>query len=60
MVIIEKNLMEKTHELYNKYCEKGLSFTDCSILAVMKEKNPDQLATTAKEFDGIVSVVELI
>ena len=48
-----------TWELFLKYFEKGLSFTDCSLLVMAKlfESNV-YIATFDKHFKGLLSVIE--
>ena len=48
-----------TWELFLKYFEKGLSFTDCSILVMAKlfESNVF-IATFDSHFKGLISVIE--
>lgn len=57
MVTINENLLVQTDELFEKYCKEGLSFTDCSILAIMNEKKIEYLATLAEEFKGKKTLV---
>ena len=43
--------------LFAKYSSKGLSFTDCSSLALMETMEIEQMATFDSHFEGIASVV---
>ena len=57
IMIIDSLIIPKIDEYYEKYCEKGLSYTDCSILAVMKKLKIEYLATISKEFEGLVTII---
>ncbi len=59
MITINDSLMKKTDDLFDKYCQKGLSYTDCSILATMNENKIEYLATFAEEFKGIKTIIGL-
>jgi predicted nucleic acid-binding protein len=43
--------------LFGRYSSKGLSFTDCSSLALMETMGIERMATFDSHFDGIASVV---
>ncbi|MHA1490147.1 MAG: type II toxin-antitoxin system VapC family toxin [Promethearchaeota archaeon] len=45
----------KTWVLFQKYMEKRLSFTDCSILAQCERLNCQFLATFDKHFKGLIT-----
>ena len=53
-VLIDRTLIESSEFFFERYCEKGLSFTDCSILAVMESLHIDYLASFDGGFKGIV------
>ena len=53
-VILDKTLIESSELFFERYCEKGLSFTDCSILAVMKSLQIDYLASFDGGYKGLV------
>lgn len=57
LIMIKESLMAQTENLFNEYCKEGLSFTDCSIVASMREKKIEYLATLAKEFKGKVKLI---
>jgi predicted nucleic acid-binding protein len=57
IIIINKKIIDLTEEYYKTYCEQGLSFTDCSILACMKEYEIDYLASYDKGFKGKVNLI---
>ena len=54
-VIIDRPLIESSESFFDKFCSKGLSFTDCSILAVMKSLNIENLASFDGGFKGLVA-----
>ena len=57
LIIIDSALLELIELKYEKYCEKGLSYTDCSILALMDEYQISYLASTASEFEGLATLI---
>ena len=54
-VLIDRTLIDSTESLFEKFCEKGLSFTDCSILAVIESLHIDFLASFDSGFKGLVN-----
>ncbi len=48
------DLIIKTWDTYQKLIEKGLSFTDCSLLAVAEYLECNDILSFAKEFDGLI------
>lgn len=56
-IFIDDKLMELTQEYFDIYCKKGLSFTDCSILACMKEFDIEHLASFDQGFKGLVKIL---
>ena len=66
VIIIEKlgkflpmtlDLIKKTWNKYQKLISKGLSFTDCSLLAVAEYLECNDILSFAKEFDGLINRV---
>ncbi|MFQ6127038.1 MAG: type II toxin-antitoxin system VapC family toxin [Candidatus Heimdallarchaeota archaeon] len=49
------DLIIKTWETYQKLIDKGLSFTDCSLLAVAEYLECNDILSFAKEFDGLIN-----
>ena len=41
-------------ELFPKYVERGLSFTDCTSMALMKSRQIQTIASFDTDFDGII------
>ena len=56
-VCIDEVLMKNTTDIYWKHCESGLSFTDCSILAVIDFLSVSHLATFDDHFRGFTTVL---
>ena len=55
MLFIDQEILENGWITFAKYADKKLSFTDCSIIELMKNKGIDHLASFDGGFDGIVS-----
>ncbi len=53
-VILDRTLIESSELNFERYCDKGLSFTDCSILAVMQSLQIENLASFDCGFKGLV------
>ena len=52
--------IDKTWELWNKYAEypkRPLSFTDCSIVAIIERMQIANVLTFDSEFDGLATIV---
>ena len=45
-------------DLFQKYIKKGLSFTDCTILAQSKRLKCNIVATFDKHFDGLIGTIK--
>jgi predicted nucleic acid-binding protein len=45
--------------LYRKHASRGLSFTDCTTLALASERGLDQIATFDRGFRGLVGVLDV-
>ena len=58
-IILNQEMLLLTETLYKRYCPKGLSFTDCSLIALMQIFGINHLATFASEFQGLVSIIPL-
>jgi len=55
MFFIDQEILEKGWITFARYRDKKLSFTDCSIIELVKNKGIDHLASFYVGFDGIVS-----
>ena len=53
-VLIDKVLIKSSEFYFERFCEKGLSFTDCSILAIIESLHIDYLASFDSGFQGLV------
>lgn len=49
------DLIKKTWDKYQKLISKGLSFTDCSLLAVAEYLECNDILSFDKEFDGLIN-----
>ena len=56
MVAVDKDLFSKSWDFFNT--SQNLSFTDCTILAIMEEYRISKLATFDKGFAAKVDVVD--
>ena len=56
-IILDFDMVLRTEILYKKYCPTGLSFTDCSLLALMKSFEIEFLASFDTGFSGLASIV---
>jgi len=52
---ITYDLIMRTWEKYQKLVNKGLSFTDCSLLVVAEYFECNDILSFAKEFDGLIN-----
>jgi len=50
---VDKTTFTKAWQLFRKYAEKGLSFTDTVSIALMKKYNITHIMTFDKHFEGI-------
>ncbi|MBC2699127.1 MAG: type II toxin-antitoxin system VapC family toxin [ANME-2 cluster archaeon] len=55
LLFIDQEILERGWITFAKYADKKLSFTDCSIIELMKKKGIDHLASFDGGFDEIVS-----
>ena len=49
------DLIKKTWVKYQQLINKGLSFTDCSLLAVAEYLECNDILSFATEFDGLIN-----
>ena len=54
---IEPIDFDRAWELYQQYEDKGLSFTDCTNIALMERLNIETLFTFDAEFKGLVNTI---
>lgn len=57
LFFVDGELFEKSWDTFVKYADKRLSFTDCSTIELMRNKNIKYLASFDGGFDGIVARV---
>lgn len=55
MIQIDNTSFSSGWELFNKYINKKLSFTDCVSIAVIKNYGLDKIVSFDSDFDGIIS-----
>jgi len=54
-IYVDSSIIERTTKKFHKFCPKGLSFTDCTILVIMEMFSIPSLATFDSHFKGIVT-----
>ena len=55
LLFVDKEVMDKGWNIFVKYADKKLSFTDCTIIELMNSKDIEYLASFDGGFDGIVT-----
>jgi uncharacterized protein len=56
IVEIDKGIFQSAWEIFKEQKDTKFSFTDCSILAVMKEKGIKNIATFDGDFEGVEGI----
>lgn len=54
---VNEGIFNEAWRLFNEYSSRGLNFTDCTTIALMKSKGIDYLISFDEKFDGIVKRV---
>jgi len=56
LVVLRVNatVFKEAWKLFSRYAEKGLSFTDCTSVALMSMKDIESIVSFDTDFDGIV------
>jgi predicted nucleic acid-binding protein len=54
LLFIDREVFEKTLTTFIKYAGKKLSFTDCSSIELMKNKDIENIVSFDAGFDGII------
>lgn len=54
---VDDNVFADAWTLFKRYASKGLSFTDCTTVALMNQVKIDTLLSFDRSFDGIVKRV---
>lgn len=57
LIHIDEELFSEAWTIFKRYAVKGLSFTDCTTVALMKRGKIDALLSFDRSFDGIVKRV---
>ncbi|MDD5473110.1 MAG: PIN domain-containing protein [Candidatus Methanoperedens sp.] len=55
LLFVDKEVLNKGWNIFVKYANKKLSFTDCTTIELMKSRDIEYLASFDGGFDGIVS-----
>ena len=54
MLKVDENTFKGSWKLFLKHAERGLSFTDCTSIALMKSRGIENIMSFDDHFDGIV------
>jgi predicted nucleic acid-binding protein len=55
VLYVDEDLLKKAWSTFVKYADKKMSFTDCSIIEMMRNKGVEHMASFDSGFDGIIS-----
>lgn len=55
---VDDETFARAWALFKRYSTKGLSFTDCTTIALMRGKGIESLISFDRSFDGIVKRLE--
>jgi predicted nucleic acid-binding protein len=58
MLFVDKEVLNNGWDIFVKYANKKLSFTDCTTIELMNNKDIEYLASFDGGFDGIVARVK--
>ncbi len=58
ILFMDREVLDKTWDIFIRYAAKKLSFTDCSIIEMMRNRDIEHIASFDGGFDGIVSRLE--
>lgn len=58
ILYVDEGILEKAWNTLVRYADKKLSFTDCSIIELMRHRGIEHIASFDSGFDGIVSRIE--
>ena len=56
-IIVDRTMIEVAEGYYEKFCEKGLSFTDCIQLAIIEKHEIQYFATFDRSFIGLAEIL---
>ena len=51
---VDNEVFEEAWRLFSRYAERGLSFTDCTSIALIKRRGIESIISFDKDFDGII------
>lgn len=51
---VNDTAFRKAWELFSRYIERGLNFTDCTSIALMETRNIENMVSFDSDFDGIL------
>ncbi len=52
---VDEEVFNKSWDIFNEYCSRGLSFTDCTSIALVKTYDIDTILSFDSHFDGIIN-----
>ena len=52
---VDEDIFNMAWDIFEKYCQKGLSFTDCTSIAIVKSYKIDTIFSFDAHFDGIIN-----
>ena len=55
MLKVDDDVFNQSWDTFREYCGKGLSFTDCSSIAIVKMHKIDTIFSFDSHFDGIIN-----
>ena len=55
MLKVDDDVFNQSWDIFCEYCNKGLSFTDCSSIALVKTHGIDTIFSFDSHFDGIIN-----
>ena len=58
MINIDGIIMEQARELFYRFFDKGISFTDATTISVMQQENIGKIITFDLHFNGLFEVLD--
>ncbi len=58
MLFVTESVFEETQEIFERYDDQSLSFTDASTIALIERSDVDAVLSFDDGFDGIVERVD--
>ncbi len=59
LVFVDRDTLEKSWNIFVKYADRKLSFTDCSTIELMRLRGTEHLASFDGGFDGVVQRIRI-